>query len=302
MPVPASHREAQASRGKSAVVHGRLAAAASGVCFGALGIFGMAAYRDGADILGLLPLRFLAAGVVLALAAWRIGERRPGVRSLLACLALGGAGYFTFTLLFFSTLRHASPGITALLLYLNPFIVFAWSVALGWEKFRIGALSTRGVAVGGLALVLIDGAASRLGIALGVLTAVCYGTYLVVSARILHDLPPLASTALICLGAGVVAAIAAGVVGGEPPHTAGGWRALAGIALVSTVLALGFLTLALQRIPPSEVAIIMTLEPITAVILSAIVLDQAFTLTQVLGAAITLAACALFLRRRYAAT
>ena len=289
-----------ATGARAALVRGRLAAAASGVCFGALGIFAQAAYREGADALGLLPLRFLAAGGVLALVSWRAGERWPGARSIIASLLLGGGVYLTFTLLFFSTLRHASPGIAALLLYLNPFVVFAWSVALGWERFRIAALLTLSVAVAGLALVLVDGTASRVGIALGVLTAVVYGTYLVISARVLRALPPLAATTLICTGAGAVALVASIVLGAQPPHTPAGWGALAGMILVSTLLALCFLTLALQRIPPAEVAIIMTLEPITAVVLSAIVLDQGFTLVQVLGAAITLAACVFFLRRRYA--
>jgi drug/metabolite transporter (DMT)-like permease len=285
---------------RSALVRGRLAAAGAGICFGALGIFAQAAYRDGADALGLLPVRFLAAGAVLALIAWRAGERRPATRSIVACLLLGGGAYLAFTLLFFATLRHASPGIAALLLYLNPFVVFAWSVALGHERFRTGALATLAVAVAGLALVLAGGSASRAGIALGVLTAAAYGSYLVLSARVLRGLPPLAATALICAGAGAVAFAASMVAGAQLPHTAAGWAALTGMALVSTLLALGLLTLALQRIPPAEVAIIMTLEPITAVALSAIVLDQGFTLLQAAGAAITLAAGVHFLRRRYA--
>jgi len=279
---------------------GRLAAAASGICFGALGIFALAAYGDGADALGLLPSRCLATAAVLALVSWRAGERWPGRRSIIACLLLGGGVYLAFTLLFFATLRHASPGIAALLLYLNPFVVFAWSVALGTERFRIAALLTLSVAVAGLALVLIDGTASGAGIALGVLTAAVYGTYLVLSARVLSELAPLAATTLICTGAGAAALVAAIVFGAQLPRTPGGWGALAGMILVSTLLALCLLTLALQRIPPSEVAIIMTLEPITAVVLSAIFLDQGFTLLQALGAAITLFACVFFLRRRYA--
>jgi len=285
---------------RSTLGRGRLAAAASGICFGALGIFAQAAYRDGADALVLLPSRFLATAAVLALVSWRAGERWPDRRSILACLLLGGGVYLAFTLLFFATLRHASPGIAALLLYLNPFVVFAWSVALGTERFRIAALLTLSVAVAGLALVLIDGTASGAGIALGVLTAAVYGTYLVQSARVLGELAPLAATTLICTGAGAVALVAAFVFGAQLPRTPVGWAALGGMILVSTLLALCLLTLALQRIPPSEVAIIMTLEPITAVVLSAIFLDQGFTLLQALGAAITLFACVFFLRRRYA--
>jgi drug/metabolite transporter (DMT)-like permease len=299
--IGAAHRGGVVPPGAPAkVTHGRLAAAAAGICFGALGIFAQAAYADGADILGLLPLRFLVAGGVLALAAWRSGEPWPPRRRIAVCLALGGSGYLTFTLLFFATLRHASPGVAALLLYLNPFVVFAGSVLLGRERFRGGALLTLVVAVAGLALVLMDGPASRTGIVLGLITAVCYGTYLMLAAGALADLPPLAATALICLGAGGVALIAAGAFGGELPRTPAGWQALAGITFVSTVLALGLLTLALQRIPPSEVATIMMLEPVSAALLSALVLGQAFTLQQAIGAAITLVACGFFVRRRYA--
>lgn len=296
--APAAPSPARGPGAPTAIVRGRLAAAASGICFGALGIFAQAAYRDGADILGLLPLRFLVAGSVLALGARRLGESWPPRRRIAACLALGGAGYLTFTFLFFATLQHASPGIAALLLYLNPFVVFAWSVLLGRERFRLGSLLTLGVAVAGLALVLMDGSASRTGVVLGLITALCYGTYLMFAAGTLCDLAPLAATALVCLGAGVVALVAAGVLGSALPRTPAGWQAFAGITFVSTVLALGLLTLALQRIPPSEVATIMMLEPVSAVILSALVLGHAFTAVQAIGAAITLIACAWFLRRR----
>ncbi len=285
-------------RARSAARRGRLAAAASGICFGALGIFAQVAYRDGADILGLLPLRFLVAGSVLALAATLCGESWPSRRRVVACLALGGAGYLSFTFLFFTTLRHASPGVAVLLLYLNPFVVFAWSVALRRERFRIGALLLLAVAVAGLALVLIDGSASRTGVVLGAVTALGYGTYLVLGADALADLPPLAATALVCLGAGAVALAAAAALGGALPRTAAGWQALAGMTVVSTVLALGLLTVALQRIAPAEVATIMMVEPVFAVLLSAAVLDQAVTARQAIGAAITLVACTLFLRRR----
>jgi drug/metabolite transporter (DMT)-like permease len=298
-PAPPSGPSA-APGARSALVRGRLAAAAAGVSFGALGIFVQLAYGGGADALGLLSFRFVVAAAVLAFVSRRMGERWPGLRSSIACLLLGGGVYLTFTLLFFATLRHASPGVAALLLYLNPFVVFAWSIALGWERFRIGALVTLCVAISGLALVLADGTASRTGVVLGVLTAVVYGSYLVQSARVLRALAPWAATALICAGAGAVAVAASAVFGGELPRTPAGWGALAAMIVVSTLLALALLTLALQRIAPAEVAIIMTVEPITAVVLSAIVLDQGFTPLQALGAAITLAACVTFLRRRYA--
>jgi len=284
--------------GGPAAVRGRLAAVASGVAFGALGIFAQAAYRDGADILGLLPLRFVVAGGLLFLAARRLREPWPDARRAALCIALGGGGYLGFTLLFFSTLRHASPGIAALLLYLNPFVVFAWSVAAGRERFHPRALVSLAVAAGGLLLVLRGGSASSMGIALGLATALAYGSYLVVASRVLSGLAPLAATALICLGAGAVALAAALAIGGELPRTAHGWGAFAGITLVSTVLALGLLTCALQRIPPTDVATIMMVEPIAAVLLSALVLGHALTLLQSLGATITLLACAHFLRRR----
>jgi drug/metabolite transporter (DMT)-like permease len=278
---------------------GRLAAAGAGVAFGALGIFAHTAYADGADALGLLPFRFVTASAVLALIAWRTDDAWPAPRRILHCLLLGGAGYFTFTLVFFAALKHASPGVAALLLYLNPFVVFAWSVLLGWERFRVGALVTLIVAIGGLALVLIDGTASRLGVLLGVLTAAGYGTYLVVSSRALKGLAPSAATSLIALGAGIAALIAAALAGGTLPHTAPGWWALAGMTIISTVIALALLTLALQRTAPAEVSVIMLAEPITAVVLSAIVLGHALTPLQVTGAAITLGACAYFVRRNY---
>src|SRR6185369_5668195 len=216
---------------------------------------------------------------VLALLATATRQRWPAPRRALACVAAGGLGYLAFTFLFFATLRHASPGIAALLLYFNPFVAFGWSVILGWERFRLGALVTLGVAVGGLALVLNQGSATPMGVGLGVLTAICYGTYLVATSRILRGVPPLTATALICAGAGTVALLGAEIFGAHLPQSTAGWWALAAMTVVSTIIALGLLTVALQRVAPSEVAVIMTLEPITAVTLSAIFLGHPFTAT-----------------------
>src|SRR5690349_956744 len=69
----------------------------SAVTFGAMGIFGKLAYRDGATVGTLLATRF----VVAALACWlvlvatgRLGELRGlGRRDVLLALGLGAIGY-----------------------------------------------------------------------------------------------------------------------------------------------------------------------------------------------------------------
>ena len=58
-------------------VRGALLVALSASAFGAMVIFGRYAYAGGTDVLGLLTLRFLIGGTLLAAIAYRRGVRWP---------------------------------------------------------------------------------------------------------------------------------------------------------------------------------------------------------------------------------
>jgi len=79
----------------------------------------------------------------------------------------------------------------------------------------------------------------------------------------------------------------------HPPQTAFGWTWLVALSLATTAAIL-FVFLSTMRIGPFRTALIMHLEPLTAMMLSALVLGEAITPVQGLGSAIMLAALIAF--------
>lgn len=79
----------------------------------------------------------------------------------------------------------------------------------------------------------------------------------------------------------------------QPPQTAFGWTWLVALSLATTAAIL-FVFVSTMRIGPFRTALIMHLEPLTAMIFSALVLGETITPVQGLGSAIMLAALIAF--------
>jgi probable blue pigment (indigoidine) exporter len=79
----------------------------------------------------------------------------------------------------------------------------------------------------------------------------------------------------------------------QPPQTEGGWIALVGMSIATTG-GIFFIFVSTVRIGPFRTALIMNLEPLIAMVLSALVLDEVFTPLQVLGSSIMLASLVAF--------
>lgn len=99
-----------------AALRGVLYVALSAVAFGAMAIFGRYAYAGGADVLGLLIVRFSIAGALLVAVARRRRVRWPRGRALAAIVGMGALGYVGQSLCYFSALQHAQASLVALLL------------------------------------------------------------------------------------------------------------------------------------------------------------------------------------------
>ena len=76
------------------------------------------------------------------------------------------------------------------------------------------------------------------------------------------------------------------------------WLAVAGIALLSTVMAITLYFAGLERIGPVRASTLSTIEPICTVVLAAIVLDESIAPVQLAGGALILAAAVLIARAR----
>ncbi|RKH65671.1 DMT family transporter [Corallococcus aberystwythensis] len=276
---------------------GFLLVALSGASFGALGLFARLAYAAGTDMPTLLFLRFTLAGLVLAGVMVAKGGRWPRGRLLGGLFLLGAVGYFTEGSVYFIALQHASAGLVALLLYLFPALVAVIQVALGREHLSRLRWLAVGLALCGTALTVDPGPDARpLGIGLGVLSAVIYALYVLSSARIAGPAGPLASATVVPLSAGLAFGALMLVKGPSFPQTPGGWGAVVGLALLSTVVAMLTFFAGLKRIGPVNTSLLSTLEPVMAVVLGAIFLGERLSPRQGLGGLLILVAVVVLAR------
>ncbi|WP_420992619.1 DMT family transporter [Cupriavidus sp. 30B13] len=273
---------------------GVLLIALSASAFGAMAIFARFAYDAGADVYGLLAVRFVLAAGALALAMRARGVGLPGWRKVLALAAMGGIGYVGQSFCFFTALNHAQASLVALLLYLYPLFVTLLAAVFLKERLSTAAVVALVLCSLGAGLTVGGGSGSALGIALGLASAAIYSVYIIVGARITAGVDPLATTTVVCVAAALVyggAGIARAAAGVPPqfPQTLPGWLALLAIALLSTVLAILTFFAGLQRLGAARASMLSTLEPVVTVALAALLLGEQVGLTQALGGALILA-------------
>ena len=79
----------------------------------------------------------------------------------------------------------------------------------------------------------------------------------------------------------------------HPPQTDIGWAALIGMSIATTA-GIVFIFVSTMRVGPFRTALIMNLEPLIAMVLSALVLGEVITPLQALGSGIMLAALVAF--------
>ncbi len=270
----------------------------SACAFGAMAIFARLAYAKGADVTGLLAVRFALAGAILAAILVATGRPWPRGRALRVAIGMGAIGYVGQAACFFAALGHASAGLVALLLYIYPTLVVLLSAAFLGERITAlkGALLLASFA--GLALTLGGGQGTATGIALGLCAAAFYSVYIVVGARELKDVDSLASATVVCLSAATVMAFAALAMGASVPGDAQGWAAVVAIAVVSTVVAMLAFFAGLKLVGPGVASIVSTLEPVVTVALAWLVLGERLEPLQLAGGALVLASAAWLARAR----
>lgn len=285
---------------------GVLLIALSASAFGAMAIFARFAYAAGADVYGLLAVRFLLAAIAMGFVMRARGISLPPWRRVLALAAMGGIGYVSQSYCFFTALNYAQASLVALLLYLYPLFVTILAAVFLKEHLTTSTVIALVLCSVGAGLTLGGGEGSSLGIALGVAAAVIYSIYIVVGARVTAGVNAIATTTVICTAAALVyvtlGLLRAGA--GVPPQfpvSAGGWLALVAIALVSTVLAILTFFAGLQRLGASKASMLSTLEPVVTVVLAALLLGEHIGPTQAVGGGLILAGV-LWLTRRASGT
>jgi drug/metabolite transporter (DMT)-like permease len=262
----------------------------SAAAFGTLGILGRYAYADGLDTTTILFFRFALAAVVLA--AYQAARRQPLPRglTLLQLVGMGALGYVGQAFCYLTALKYASPGLVALLLYLYP--VFVVILAALWLNERITGIKilALGLALIGLTLTVGPEGGQLPGILLGIGAATIYSLYILVGVRVLKQVSAVQSSTVIFASAGAMSALLMAVNGPQWPTTTMGWNVIGLIVLVATVLPVVAFLVGLERIGPTNAAMLSTSEPVVTVLLAALLLGERLNPISLVGGGLILAA------------
>ena len=268
----------------------------SAAAFGTLAIFGRLIYADGVDTFSMLFLRFGFAALIMTVILFVRRENFPRGKFLAALIGMGAIGYVGQSFTYLSAIKYASAGLVALLLYLYPMFVFVLSVVFLHEKltwFKVVAIV---LALIGTALIVDPKGGQPLGIFFSISAALIYSGYIIVGTNVTKHVSPVQSSTVIFASAGLVYGILMSINGPHFPSTTLAWIHILGIVLIATVIPVATFLAGLERIGPTNSAMLSTLEPVVTVLLAAWLFGEKLAWIVLLGGGLILIAVILLTR------
>ena len=275
---------------------GILLIAISAAGFGTLAIFGRFLYAAGMDTFTLLFLRFSIAAVVMAIILIARHESLPRGRILGQLIGMGALGYVGQSFTYLSAIKYASAGLVALLLYLYPMFVFILSVIFLREKVTWIKIMALVIALVGTALTVDPKGGELMGVLLAIAAAAIYSVYIIVGTNVVKHVSAFQSSTVIFASAGLVYGILTVFNGAHFPKDNLGWFAMAGIVVIATVIPVVTFLAGLERVGPTNAAMLSTLEPVVTVLLAAWLFQERLTVVALLGGGLILLAVILLTR------
>jgi len=184
-------------------------------------------------------------------------------------------------------------GLASVLNATTPLFTVLVMAAAGDEKLH--ARRVAGVIVGLIGVIILHGqsldfdAGQSVGILLCLTAAFSYGLAALYARRKLLDSPPLATAAFQLMASSLVMAVVAAAIERpwqRPVPTVATWLAIVGSAALSTALAYIIFFRILRRAGSTNVMLVTLLIPVTAILLGVLVLGEAISLREIVGAVV----------------
>jgi len=275
---------------------GTLLIAISAASFGTLAIFGRFLYADGLDTFTMLFLRFGFAALLMTIVLLVRKEKIPRGKILWQLIGMGALGYAGQSFSYLSAIKYASAGLVALLLYLYPMFVFILSVIVLREKVTWIKVVALVLALIGTALTVDPEGGQLMGILFSLSAGLIYSVYIIVGTNVMKHVSAIQSSVVIFASAGAVYGILMAFNGVHLPATNSGWINIIGIVLVATVIPVLMFLTGLERIGPTNAAMLSTLEPVVTVLLAGWIFDERLKPIVMLGGGLILIAVILLTR------
>lgn len=313
--TPAGERPTGNGQGTAA---GLAAASAAGALWGTGALVVAVLIRDAGMTPPAISFWRFALGSVLLLALFGRGLVRRATRERLLLAAAAGAGMAGYVLCWFLGIERLGAAVPTLIaLCLPPVLVTAYGAARGTLRVDATLLALLAAALGGTALVLAPAAgigtgdaAARdagnaaaaggplTGIAFAITSAVLYALVSLVSGRLSASLGAGPSAAGMSVAATAVTALAAPFVALGWPADPGAAPLLAYLGIATTTVALLAFAWGAARLTPTALTVATLVEPLTTVVLAALLLGEPLAPVEWAGAVLLLGALVGLGRRR----
>jgi len=268
----------------------------SAASFGTLAIFGRYAYNDGMNIYTVLFLRFGISASFMTIILLLRKEHFPRGQILAQLVGMGALGYVGQSFMYLTAINYASAGLVALLLYLYPFFVAILATIFLREKVtRIKSFALV-LALIGTALTVGPVSGQLIGALMAITAALIYSIYIIVGTNVMKHVTAVQSSTVIFASAGAVYGLLTLINGAHFPASNSGWLAMLGIIVISTIIPVVTFLAGLERIGPTNAAMLSTLEPIVTVLLTAWLFGERLMPIVMVGGGLILVAVILLTR------
>ena len=271
--------------------------AISGILYGFLGYLGTNVIRDEISISTMLFWRFFIAAIwifffLLFKHVKQTTINYPDKSTLFLIFILGAIAYAGGSGFYFLSSQYIGTGLAMVIFFSYPIMVAIISWLLHGSKLNPGIILTLILITLGLFLIHNSSSAemSSLGIAFGIINALCYALYLLVSKRLSRiAIDSDIYTIMVCIGSFVIFLILAlathSFVFPSSLKTVGYLLAL---GILATAIPIQLMLEGLKHISSLRASIISVLEPLITMIVGFILLNESISSLQITGALLIL--------------
>ena len=240
-------------------------------------------------------LRFAIASIVLLIITLRTHKKLPPIQrgQWFPLLLLGLSGVFAYNVFFFRGLQLIEAGRAAVIIANNPIVIAIFAAILFGEKLNLLKIMGIVLSVCGAIVVITQGHPATIlhsGVGKGELyifgCVVSWVTYSLVGRAAMRSLSPLiAVTYSALIGALLLfpAACLEGMLGQITDYSLNAWLSLFYLGLCGTVLGFVWYYQGIQRIGSTRAGQFINFVPISAILLSAWLLDEPLTASLLSG-------------------
>jgi drug/metabolite transporter (DMT)-like permease len=245
-------------------------------------------------------LRFAIASVFLVLLTKGMEGRLPRIRAnqILWILLSGLTGIFAYNLFFFTGLTFINANRASLIIATNPIFISVFSALLFRESLTAGKVAGLFLSVTGAMTVISNGHPADLlhtGVGAGELAilgcVVSWVTYSLLGKPMMKTLSPVAAVCYASVAGTVMLffpAVSHGLFQALPAYSIHNWGALFYLGFFGTVLGFFWYYQGIQKIGPTRAGIFINFVPVSAVILSFLILDEPLTPALAAGAVLVI--------------